>query len=443
MRRLPPRFEIATLLFLVVLIPWATYVVIADLPALGSIPEFDSTGTTFPASPLEFEQTAIGRPPAQHPQITHVQIIDFDGDGLRDVVACDALRNRVVWYRQSPDGEWGEELVLANDIVVPAHANVVDLDHDGDLDVLVAELGNIWPDDGVIGRVIWLERKQDKFIRHVLLDDVRRVADVQAGDLDGDGDVDLVVAVFGYARGQVLWLENRGGGDFREHELFYAPGTIHVPLADYDSDGDLDIAAIVSQDEEELWAFENLGSGKFKPRLIFRTVNFDIGSAGLVQTDLDGDGDVDLLLPVGDNFEDAHAAPQPYHGCLWFENLGGWEFKQRRIAHFGGTYAAAAGDVDGDGDQDVVLVSMANDWDHRENPSLVWLENDGRQNFRTWQIASDPIHLVTVACGDLNGDGRADIVAGGLHAREPFDRLGRITAWISRAEPLESRRPQR
>jgi hypothetical protein len=38
---------------------------------------------------------------------------------------------------------------------------------------------------------------------------------------------------------------------------------------------------------------------------------------------------------------------------------------------------------------------------------------------------------VTVACGDLNGDGRLDLVAGGLHVRGPYQHLGRVTAWIN------------
>lgn len=159
--------------------------------------------------------------------------------------------------------------------------------------------------------------------------------------------------------------------------------------------------------------------------------NFDLGSAGLVLSDLDQDGDQDLILPVGDNLEDIHSYPQPYHGCFWLENRGAWNFVKHRIAHFGGTYAAAVGDLDGDRDQDVVLVSMFNDWDRKGHASVVWLENDGRQNFTTWQIADHPTHLVTVACGDLNGDGRDDIVAGGLHLVPPFQGFEGLSAWMS------------
>lgn len=436
-RMTTPRRTRASLSLLAVLaaaIPVLTFYALPLVPPLRTLSERASElGSRFDPSPIAFERREISPAAKGYPLITNVQIVDFDGDGRQDVLACDARRNCVVLCTQDTAGGWSER-VLAVDLSAPAHATVVDLDRDGDLDLVVSVLGNIYPDDGVIGRLIWLEQTAAGFTPHVLLDDVRRVADCQAGDLDGDDDLDLAVAVFGYAHGQVLWLENRGDGCFVDHELLAAPGTIHVPLADYDGDGDLDIAAIVSQDEEELWAFENLGEGEFRNHKLWSTVNFNFGSAGLVQDDLDGDGDADLILPVGDNLEVAHSFPLSCHGCLWFENRGGWNFAPRRIAEFGGTYAAATGDLDADGDRDVVLVSMFNNWDERRNASVVWLENDGTQQFRARQVDSQPTHRVTVAVGDLDGDGRSDILTGGLHLVGPYDRLGQLTAWFNTGE---------
>jgi hypothetical protein len=369
-------------------------------------------------------------------RVANVQIVDFDRDGLNDILVCDTARNAVILYRQVPGGKF-EERILADNLKCPAHATVVDIDKDGDLDVVVAVLGSITPSDELVGKVVLLENEGDHFTQHVLLDDVRRVADVEAGDLNGDGNIDLAVAVFGYARGEILWLENLGKKDgkwhFRDHQLLDRPGGIHVPIADFDGDGKLDIAAVVSQDEEELWIFQNLGHGKFKPRRIYASPNYDVGSAGLVLCDLDKDGKPDLLLPQGDNLEDSYAWSQPYHGCLWFRNLGNWQFEPKRIASFGATYAAAVGDLNGDGYLDVVLVSLSNDGSDPTRPSIVWLENDGRQNFTMHPIDSSPIGLITVACGDLNGDGKADIVAGSLLLRAaPEKRMQRVTAWISK-----------
>ena len=85
------------------------------------------------------------------------------------------------------------------------------------------------------------------------------------------------------------------------------------------------------------------------------------------------------------------------------------------------------------GDLDVALVSLCNDWSDPTRPSLVWLENDGHQNFTMRPIDTTPIGLITVACGDLNHDGRADIVAGSLVLPPITERrVERITAWVSR-----------
>lgn len=418
------------LLTLAIVIPIATALLIGVTPSIRSQPPIFSGGTRYPHSELPFRFQTVGRPVVGLPQITNVQIVDFDGDGQNEILAADALGNRILMLKRQADGEW-LETTLIPDVSIPAHITVIDIDQDGDLDVIVSVLGNIMPDDNVIGRVELFENRDGEFVRHIILNDVRRVADVQCGDFNGNGKIDLAVAVFGYSRGAVLWLENLGDFQFREHELLNAPGTIHVPVGDFNGDGKPDIVAIVTQDEEELWGFENRGDGTFEARRLWMTPNFDLGGAGLIAADLDGDGDLDLILPAGDNMEDFDAYPQPYHGCYWFENKGNWEFELHRISDLGGTYAAAVADLNGNGHQDVVLVSLTNDWLHPENASIIWLENDGKQNFTPWQIGSTPLHLVTVATGDLTGNGRPDIVAGSLNLRRPFQHLGRISAWFN------------
>lgn len=423
------KLQLICLLGLSFLIPLLIWRLLPLVPMSGSPAELFTGGKSYQTTLLPFDRHVLGESPVGLPIISHVQVVDFDGDGKNEIIACDVSKSCVTKISQSNSGEFIEQILIDN-ISAPAHATIIDLNQDGRNDVIVSVLGNILPDDNVIGRVEYYEQTDTGYKKRVLLDDVRRVADVQAADFDSDGDLDLVVAVFGYARGEILWLENMGDEVFLDHQLHSAPGTIHVPVADYDNDGDLDIAAIVSQDEEELWAFENTGDGNFRSHRIWRTVNLDLGSAGLVQSDLDSDGDMDLILPVGDNLEDTEAYPQPYHGCLWLENQGNWKFQMHRISDLGGTYAASVADLDDDGDKDVVLVSMTNDWYAAKHASLIWLENDGLQNFTSWQIDSEPIHLVTVATGDINGDGIIDIVTGSLNLRKPFERIGRITAWI-------------
>jgi FG-GAP-like repeat len=441
----PRRFSILTaiLLLLVLLLPAGIYFGLAATKPIPPVIEVTHAREDFSASRVRFIKGRLGARPMVPAIITNVQIVDFDRDGLPDVIACDAQRGRVLWYRQVKRGEW-KEIVLNTGRLLPSpgRATVVDLNKDGHNDVLVACLGSYMPTDEHVGRAVWLENDgKNRFTTHVLLEDVGRVTDVEAGDLNGDGHLDLVISAFGHYRGKVAWLENDGKQRFREHELLAMPGVIHVPLADLDGDGDLDIAVLLSQDEESVVAFENLGGGKFrKQRTLFASSNFDLGTAGLVPCDLEKDGKTDFLLVAGDNLELHVNFPQPWHGCLWLHNRGGWKFETKRLATFGGTYSAAVGDIDGDGDLDVVLVSMFNDWHRKDASSIVWLENDGTQNFKTWRIDSAPIEMATVACGDLNGDGRADVVAGSFHVVPPFDRLGRITTWTSQPSDSQGKR---
>lgn len=412
----------------VVLLPLVLVWALPSLPSGDALPAAPSNGSRFEESPLPLTRSFIDDTKPLSDWITHAQFVDLDGDGRLEVLVCDARANRVALHRPDGSGGWQAE-TLAEELIAPAHATVVDLDGDGDRDLVVAVLGNILPDDGNVGRVVWLERTDAGFVPRVLLRDIRRVADVQPGDFDQDGDLDLIVAAFGYARGEILWLEQHAGQRFEAHRLHVAAGAIHVPVSDYDGDGDLDFATVVSQDDEEVLGFENDGKGGFTSHRLFSSFNDDLGSAGLVLSDLDRDGDADLLLPVGDNLEDIHSYPQAYHGCFWLENRGSWQFETRRIASFGGTYAAAPGDIDGDGDIDVALVSMFNDWDRPGHASLIWLENDGQQQFRPWQIDTEPQHLITVNCADLDGDGRAEIVAGRMQLNGPFSANGSLPLW--------------
>ena len=116
----------------------------------------------------------------------------------------------------------------------------------------------------------------------------------------------------------------------------------------------------------------------------------------------------------------------------WLENQGNLKFELHRIADLSGASSPQAADIDGDGDLDVVVVSAYNRWDDPTAQSLVWLENNGRQQFAMHRIATSPTHLITVAIGDLDGNGTPDLVTGGLHISAPFDRMSRVTVWSNR-----------
>jgi hypothetical protein len=399
----------------------------AETPPAASTATSPSTGT-----PAElFAAQAIGnRPQAdERPQISHVAIVDLDRDGLNDVLVCDALRNRLSWIRQSPKGTFTEATVTG--VSAPAHVEAIDFDRDGDLDLVVAALGFLFPNNNRVGSVIILENDgQQRFTSHYVADRVARVADARAADFDADGDLDISVAGFGYDDGETSWLENKGNWKFEQHVLQRLSGAINAIPVDIDGDKTQDIVALISQEWEEIWAFVNDGRGAFTPTMIWGSTNPDFGSSWISIADMDRDGDPDVLYANGDAFEYAAPNSRPWQGVQWLENMGSMRFELRRIADLQGATSPEAVDLDGDGDLDVLMVTANSDWDNPQAPSLLWLENDGRMQFRMRSIATSPTHLLTLAVGDLDGDGRQDAVTGGMHISRPYDRIGRITSWI-------------
>jgi FG-GAP-like repeat len=368
--------------------------------------------------------------PDDRPLVANVQIADLDRDGLADVLVADAGNNRIDWLRQAPAGRFTERTIA--EIAGPAHVIAIDLDRDSDLDVLVASLGVIAPANARIGSVIALENDgHEQFRTRVLAEHVARVSDVEAGDLDGDGDLDLAVAQFGYDQGQTAWMENQGGGRFVTHVLQQLSGPINAVVADVDRDDDLDIVSLVSQEWEEVYLFVNEGRGRFMPRRIFGASNEDFGSSWISVVDLDRDGDADVLYSNGDAFDYAPPKGRGWNGLQWLENAGGATFNYHRIADFAGASSPQAADLDADGDLDIAVVSAYNDWRRADAQSLVWLENDGHMGFTMRDLASTPTHLLTLAVGDVTGDGRPDLVTGGAHLSWPYDRMSRVTLWAN------------
>jgi hypothetical protein len=294
-------------------------------------------------------------------------------------------------------------------------------------------MGYVFPNNDRIGTVYVLENDgQQKFTTHAVLENTDRVTDVRVGDFNGDGQVDLAVAQFGYDQGAVCWLERVGPWAFRRHVLLELSGAINVCVADFNGDGKPDIAALLSQQWEEIYCFENNGRGEFRRTRVWGSTNEDYGSSGISVGDLNGDGRPDILYTNGDGFgPSVTPGPRPWHGVQWLENTGNGAFRFRRIDKLAGAYSPVAVDLDRDGAMDFVAVAA---YAGRNNPaakfpSLVWYRNNGRGEFATHVLAAAPKDQITLAAGDLDGTGQPTLVSGGFYVGTDTDNVGRITLW--------------
>ena len=141
---------------------------------------------------------------------------------------------------------------------------------------------------------------------------------VYAIDVDSDGDVDVVAA--SPTDGEVAWFENEGLQPFTKPSLIcenQACDTVRsqawfVYAIDVDGDGDVDVLSAIYGSDEVLWD-ENDGSQSFTTHII--NTSGEYGATGVFALDMDGDGDVDVLST---NYNRATVA--------WYENDCGTSF---------------------------------------------------------------------------------------------------------------------
>lgn len=309
----------------------------------------------------------------------------------------------------------------------PAAVSRCDLDGNGKLDLVVADLGSFTPGDHDRGRVAWLPDFESAVPEHpaaTLIDHLGRVADVQPADFDGDGDIDLVVAEFGWHQtGRVTLLRNGGSPTEPRFELEVVdprPGAIHVPVVDLNRDGKPDFVALISQEFEVIEAFLNRGDGTFQKQRIDGPQDPAFGSSGIQLGDLDGDGDLDVLSTNGDMFDSFLI--KPYHGIRWLENRGQYPFVPHHLTAMPGVHRALAGDLDRDGDLDIVACSLLpgtprDSESGQQLESVIWLEQTAPGQFVRHAIETGNCIHAALELVDLDEDGDLDIVAGAFRDR--------------------------
>ncbi|KAA3625410.1 MAG: T9SS C-terminal target domain-containing protein [Flavobacterium sp.] len=327
---------------------------------------------------------------ADEPQAA--RLADLNGDGHLDAISISSGDNKVAWYENMDGlGSFGPQQIIATEGLNLTSVQAVDIDSDGDLDIIWTAWHN---------SIAWNENidGQGNFGAFQLVYDFPDpvVNSAYGGDVDSDGDTDLVV---GNSVSNLVWFDNLDGlGNFGPPISISTNVQLltDVFLSDLDDDGDNDLITASSDDNTIAWYENQDGLGSFSAPII---ITSSAATAKAVYiADIDGDGDPDVL-----------SASSTDDKIAWYENLDGFgDFGPERVITTDAVLAwdVFAEDLDNDGDMDVLSASRGDD-------TIAWYENiDGVGDFSLKHVIfSYADSASSVHAGDINADGNLDIIS--------------------------------
>ena len=394
----------------------------------GNVPRyFANTGSS--SAPSFVERTGSASPVAAIASGLHPHLADLDGDGDLDALLGNIAGSFLYFVNTgSPSAAAFVQRVAGNpfagiDIGTYSEAALADLDGDGDLDAISGE---------AYGSLRILDNTGSASVPDFQLSgvpnplanfDLGQATNPDLADLDGDGDLDLLTGVFvGTLRyftntassGPPAFVEATGSDN--PFAGFDAGLNSSPELADLDGDGDLDAA--VGESLGTTLYFEKTGSSS-SPSFVqrFGSDNPFEGistfySSNPILADLDADGDLDAAIGSSNSaiwyFRNVGSATAPDFAMPLGQNpfFG---------LQFGESGKPALGDLDGDGDLDLL-----------NGNTMTYFENTGTASNAVYVPrtgAANPFDRIDFGINeipdlaDLDGDGDLDVLAGELGGR--------------------------
>jgi hypothetical protein len=325
------------------------------------------------------------------PEDPHIKTVgDINDNGLTDVVVASSNGGPLVWY-EAPNWIKHE---IASSGTWSCDAKIVDMDNDGDSDILISD----W---FTHHRLEWYENPRpagdpsiDPWKLHIVGGPAAH--DIEAGDIDGDGQIEIVTRKQ-FDDGDKVFIWKRSGDRWNQR-VFSCPTGEGLAIADINRNRILDVVIGGRWYEGP----EDILNGEWKEHIYTEWPNDSIVRVA----DMNKNGRLDVILARSEG---------PHHRLSWFEApvdpvTGSWtEHIIDDSIDF--AHSLRVCDVNNDGNLDVVVAEMhqSGEMDHPSRKRVMIFVNEG--NAVKWNrqvIATSGSHGICV--GDTNGSGNIDII---------------------------------
>ena len=271
----------------------------------------------------------------------------------------------------------------------------------------LTQVGNLNPSEVASGAIVI---NSDSVFETIPIE-LHRPVHTTVHDFNGNGRKELVVSEFGNLTGALSLLVQDHKGDYRKKILLHQPGTIRTIVNDMNADGRADIIALTSQGREGITVLFNQDSLNFTAETVLQ-FSAVYGTSWFELLDFNNDGFQDLITVNGDNADKSYVH-KPYHGLRIHINDGHNKFKETYFYPMNGATRFVARDFDKDGDVDFGIISTFPDYQRKPEYAFVYLENMNTEKYQFQPSTLQEAKLgrwFLIDAGDVDHDGDDDII---------------------------------
>jgi|GEM_PF-1874301 len=431
---------------------------------------------------------------------------DYDGDGDLDIIMAGTYPNQVIWLENEPTQQFPKHPIITENISdLPEDIDLGDIDGDGDIDYVISSTG------GANGELAWFQRQNDgtyikwtietgvNYERSVLgdfdgngtldivgtsynqtsinvffndgggifskvniLSNLQLNGVITSGDIDNDGDIDLVYGASGLSPNESRILLNDSNGNFTLGSIlisyaFYADIDNDIQIVDFNADGIKDVVAFEGSISDGIFMWD--GANNYQRKFIDNDNNGSYDNESFLIFDVDNNGFLDIVRQnqvrnritiiyqfsdfnftrkVIDGYFEGMGGSQMAFGDInsdgkndliiasnstafnddisWWENINGQLYRHQIYSYLDGVRVPKFVDIDNDQDEDIV-VTVSGGAGNSENELLLY-ENIGDKNFINWRLSDSLDYAADVEPADIDSDGDIDLF---VSARDASD----------------------